>query len=343
MNQKYTLDISTGSIIKVILVLLAVWFLYFVRDIIAVIFVSIIIASALTPVVDKICKSKCPRVIAVIFIYLIILAILSATVYFVVPPLIIQIRQLAATLPDYLKTFGNLIISIKNIGNAAWLNASQETLNSLSNFLGGFLQNIFNTTVGFFNGAAALAVMFILTLYLVLDENGVKKFFVSMFPIKQKSRLIIVANKIGLKLGGWLRGQIILGIIVGIIVYAGLLIMKIPYALTLGILAGVLEIIPIIGPIISAIPAILIAFTMAPTTALMVTIFYIIVQELENKLLVPKVMQQTVGLNPISIIIIILVGAKLMGIIGMLLAVPVASVFYVILEEWPLISSTKKS
>ena len=342
MNQKTTLDISTGSIIRVVLVLLSLWLLYFVRDIIAIIFVSIIVASALSPVVDTFCRAKCPRVLAVILVYLIILGIISAAVYFVVPPLIIQIKQLAQMLPDYLKTFGSLLANIRSLGNTAWLNASQETLNSVSNFLGGFLQNIFNTTIGFFNGAAALAVIFILTLYLVLDENGVKKFFVSMFPTKQKTRLMTIGNKIGMKLGGWLRGQIILGAIVGAIVYVGLLLMHIPYALTLGIFAGVLEIIPIIGPIISAVPAILIAFTIAPTTALMVTIFYIIVQELENKLLVPKVMQYTVGLNPISIIIIILVGAKLMGILGMLLAVPVASVFYVILEEWPLMGGSKK-
>lgn len=342
MNQKNVIDISTGSIIKVLLVLLAFWFLYFVRDIVAIIFVSIIVAAALSPVIDRLCKAKCPRVLAVILVYLLILAILSAMVYFMVPPLIAQIKQLAEMLPDYLKTFGNLITSLKHIGNTAWLNASQETLNSLSNFLGGFLQNIFNTTVGFFNGAAVLAIMFILTLYLILDEDGIKKFFISLLPLKQKTRLISIAHKIGIKLGGWLRGQIVLGIAIGVIVYVGLTLMHIPYALTLALLAGLLEIIPIIGPIVSAIPAILIAFTISPTTALMVTIFYIIVQELENKLLVPKVMQYTVGLNPISIIIIILIGAKLMGILGMLLAVPVASVFYVILEEWPLVSNSRK-
>lgn len=131
MDQKTTLDISTGSILRVILVLLAIWFLYFVRDIIAVIFISVIIASALSPVIDKICKKKCPRVLAVIAVYLIILALLSAVIYFIVPPLIIQIRQLAALMPDYLKTFGNLITNLKNFGNTAWLNASQETLTSV--------------------------------------------------------------------------------------------------------------------------------------------------------------------------------------------------------------------
>lgn len=342
MDQKTTIEISTGSVVKILLVLLSLWFLYFVRDIIAIIFVSIIIAAALSPVVDKLCKAKIPRVLSVIILYLGLLAILSGIVYFVVPPMIIQLKQLAETLPDYLKTFSNLIISLRDVGNNGLLNASQETLNSLSNFLGSFLSNIFTTTVGFFSGAAALAMIFILTLYFILDENGIKKFFVSLIPLKQKGRITTIAHKIGLKLGGWLRGQIILCITIGILVYIGLSLMQIPYALTLAILAGVLEIVPIIGPIISAVPAIIIAFTIAPATALMVTIFYIIIQEVENKLLVPKVMQYTVGLNPITVIIIILIGAKLMGILGMLLAVPVASVVYVILDEWPLVSASRK-
>ena len=118
------------------------------------------------------------------------------------------------------------------------------------------------------------------------------------------------------------------------VVYVGLYFLHIPYALTLALLAGILEIIPVIGPIISAIPAILIALTLSPTTALLVTVFYILVQELENKLLVPKVMQLTVGLHPVTIIIVLLIGAKLMGILGILLAVPVTTMVYIILREW---------
>ena len=185
-------------------------------------------------------------------------------------------------------------------------------------------------------------MIFILTLYFILDKDGIKKFLVSLLPIKQKTRVVTITNKVGQKLGGWLRGQLILAVAVGLIVYIGLTLMNIPYALTLAMLAGILEIVPIIGPIVSAVPAIMIAFTVSPATALMVTIFYILVQELENKLLVPQVMKHSVGLNPVTIIIIILIGAKLMGIIGILLSVPIASVVYVVLEEWPLVAKAKK-
>lgn len=343
LSKNTTIEISSASILKVLGVLVALWFIYIIRDIVAIIFVSLIIASALSPTVDRMTKwkIKIPRVLAVILIYLVLLGVISSIIYFVVPPMIGQLKQLADTLPSYFKTFSNLIVSLKDASTNGWINASQESLTSISNFLGSFIDNIFSRTIGFFNGAAALAMIFILTLYFVLDEDGIRKFFISLFPLRQKIRITNIASKIGLKLGGWLRGQIILGFVVGIIVYIGLTLMQIPYALTLGILAGILEIIPIIGPIFSAIPAILIAFTISPTTALMVTVFYILVQELENKLLVPKVMQHAVGLNPVTIIIIILIGAKLMGILGILLAVPITSVAYVILEEWPIGASRK--
>ncbi len=182
-----------------------------------------------------------------------------------------------------------------------------------------------------------------LNLYLLLDENGIKKFFVALLPLKQKNQIVTISHKVGAGLGAWLRGQLLLGILVGILVYAGLVIIGVPYALTLALLAGVLEIIPIIGPILSAIPAILIALSISPTMALVVTGFYVLVQELENKLLVPKVMQRTVGLHPVTIIIVLLIGAKLMGVLGILLAVPVASVFYIILKEWGGLSRTTKT
>jgi len=342
-TKNTTLEISGASILKVLGILLGLWFFYIIRDIVAIIFVSLVIAAALSPTVDRFTKGKIkiPRVLAVIFIYLILLSVISGIIYFVVPPMVGQLQQLTETLPSYFKTFSNLIVSLKDASTNGWVNTSQESLTSISNFLGGLIDNVFSRTIGFFNGAAALAMIFILTLYFILDEDGIKKFFVSLFPTRQKTRIITIASKIGLKLGGWLRGQIILAIAVGVIVYIGLTLMQIPYALTLAITAAVLEIIPIIGPIISAIPAILIAFTISPTTALMITVFYILVQELENKLLVPKVMQHSVGLNPVTIIIIILIGAKLMGIIGILLAVPIASVAFVILEEWPI--GTRKS
>ncbi|KKW25514.1 MAG: hypothetical protein VE99_C0001G0151 [candidate division Kazan bacterium GW2011_GWC1_52_13] len=328
-------DISINSIIKVLAVLLLLWFLFIVRDIIAIMFVSLILASALSPTIDRMAKSGIPRALTVLVWYLLIIALFGVMIYFILPPVITQLRQLAEQFPVYFASLENIMRNIKEFGiQTHLLDDSQQNLNALSNFLNSFTSNIFNTTRGFISGFVALLTVFVLTLYLLLDENGIKKFFVALLPIKQKNQIVTIANKVGLGLGAWLRGQILLGIIVGMVVYVGLYFLHIPYALTLALLAGILEIIPVIGPIISAIPAILIALTLSPTTALLVTVFYILVQELENKLLVPKVMQLTVGLHPVTIIIVLLIGAKLMGILGILLAVPVTTMVYIILREW---------
>lgn len=323
---------------------MGLWFLFVIRDVIAIVFVSIIVAAALSPTIDRMAQNKIPRVLTVLTMYLIIIALFGALVYFILPPAITQLRQLADQLPNYFAYFNNFINNLREFGIQNHLiTDSQSSLNAVSNFLNNFTSNIFNTTRGFISGFTAMLTIFVLNLYLLLDENGIKKFFVALLPVKQKHQIVTIANKVGSGLGAWLRGQILLGIIVGILVYIGLVIIGVPYALTLALLAGVLEIIPIIGPIISAIPAILIALSISPMMALIVTGFYILVQELENKLLVPKVMQRSVGLHPVTIIIALLIGAKLMGILGILLAVPVTSVIYIILKEWSSLSRIPKA
>ena len=332
-DTRFLIDISTGSVLRILVVLLALWFLFIVRDLIAMLFISVVLAATLSPIIDYFKKRHVPRTLSIIVLYLILIALLGTFVYFVLPPVIIQFRQLTSQLPAYFNSLNDFLKQLQNLTGA-----TSSSAQSIANLLNQFFNNIFATTLTFFNGAAAFATIFILTLYFLLEEDGIKKFFISVMPVKQKARITRIANRIGLKLGSWLRGQLILGVVVGVVTYIGLRIMGIPYALTLSLITGVLEIVPILGPILSAIPAIIVAFAISPTMALIVTGFYILVQELENKLLVPKVMQYTVGLNPVSIIIILLIGAKLMGILGMLLAIPVALVIYVVLEEWLIFS-----
>ena len=344
MKNITTFDISIHGIIKIILVLLALWFLFIIRDIIAIVFGSIIIASALNPVVDRLSANGIPRPITIALAYLIIIGGLGATVYFIIPPMIDQLRQLAERLPTYFDSFTAIIDNLRNFGGQSNVtdNATQN-FDAITNFLNNLSTNIFDTTKGFIGGFTAMLTVFILTLYLLLDEDGIKKFFVALLPIKQKTQIQNITHKVGMGLGAWLRGQLLLGLIIGIVAYIGLTLLDVPYALTLAILAGILELIPVIGPIISAIPAILIALSISPSLALAVAIFYILIQEVENKLLVPKVMQKTVGLHPVTIIVVLLIGAKLMGVLGILLAVPVTTMVYIVLKEWSTLNRTSRS
>jgi len=142
-----------------------------------------------------------------------------------------------------------------------------------------------------------------------------------------------LAHKVEVKTGAWVRGQIVLMFLVGFTTYIGLTILGVEFALPLAVIAGLLELIPTIGPIVSAIPAAIIAFTQGPLLGLGVIALYILIQQLENNILVPKVMEKAVGLSPLITIFSLLVGAALFGILGAVLAVPFAAITYLIVED----------
>lgn len=160
-----------------------------------------------------------------------------------------------------------------------------------------------------------------------------RKYFRSLAPIEYQPYVAHLMKKMSHKMGEWLRGQIILGLIVGVAVYIGLTLLGVKYALVLALIAGILEVIPYVGPIISLVPALIVGFAQSPVIGLAVIILYLIVQQLENNVLVPKVMQKVTGLNPIISILALLVGLKAGGLAGAVLSIPLAMMGVVILED----------
>ena len=148
-----------------------------------------------------------------------------------------------------------------------------------------------------------------------------------------KEYIIDLWARVQRKLGRWLQGQIVLGLIVGILVYLGLSILGVPYALFLAILAGILELIPIAGPLIALVPAAALAFVHSPLLGLLTVFLYGAIQQVENHILVPKVIQRVVGLNPVIVILALLVGGNLAGVVGIILAVPVTTVVVEIFRD----------
>ena len=329
-NTKNTMhiEISFLSIIKVAIVLIGLVFLWQIRDILLLFFIVLVIVAALSPVVDK-WSQKMNRIVAVTLIYIIMLTIIAGASAIIFPPLVEQTQQLAIKLPDYLykifPDFGNWreVISL-----------SQAGLSKTAQEISQFGMKIYSATVGLFGGLIAIFTIIILTFYLLLEQNGVKKFVLDYLPIENRERVIIVAQKIGIKMGGWLRGQLMLGIIIGIIDGVGLSIFGVEYALTLGVWAGFTELIPYIGPVLGAIPGVLLAFVASPLLGVIVLAFYIVVQQIEASFLVPKIMQKAVGLSPVIIIIAILIGAKIAGLAGVILSIPAAAIISVIFTEW---------
>lgn len=321
-------DISNATIIKVIVAILAFLFIKSIADILVLLFVVLVVVAALDPIVDKWSKEM-PRKLAVVLLYLIILLVIVATGLLITRPLVTQLQQLANNLPDYIKYINP---TVKQIANE-----SQKTLFSLSNELSQVGFNLLSTTLGVIGGVVAAVTVLVSSFYLLMEQQGAKKFFLSVVPSDHKEDLVDIITKLGDKMGAWLRGQLFLMVIVGVLDVIGLLILGMPYALALGIWAGLTEVIPFAGPVLGAIPAILIALSVSPLEAILVTALFVIVQQVEGNFLVPKIMGRAMGLSPVIIIFAMLIGAKLMGVLGIVLAVPAAGVVSVLVQEYPVI------
>lgn len=323
-NNSQTINISTSTIFRVVLILLGFFLLYLIRDILLMVFVAVIIAAAVNGPVNWLQKRRIPRLLGVIFLYLVFLLLLGLVITLIVPPLADQVKQLAVYFPEAIEKID--LNAQEWWGKYKIEGNLQEILSQFSDKLSNATTSVFGTIVGLFGGLLSAIVVVVISFYLATQEKGVKRFLVSLIPSEHRHYLSDLIDRIQSKIGGWLRGQLILMLIVGILVFIGLRLLGVKYALTLALIAGFLEIIPYIGPILSAIPATIITFFQSPFLALMVIILFTVVNQLENYVLIPQVMKRTVGLNPITIMIAMLIGAKLFGILGIILAVPVAAI-----------------
>ena len=207
--------------------------------------------------------------------------------------------------------------------------ADAEITACLARVGSGALDLFFTVFGGIFSGVILVVVSF----YLASQEKGIEHFLRLVTPLRDENYVIDLWMRTHAKLGRWLRGQLLLGLAIGIVVYLVLSVLGIKYALSLALIAAIFELIPIIGPILAAVPAVFLGFLKGPELGLTVAVAYFLIQQLESHLLVPVVMRQAVGLNPLLIIIALLAGAKLGGVMGMFLAVPVASVLVEFLTD----------
>jgi len=331
MNQSQTINISTSTILRAIVILLALVFLYLIHDILMIVFVAVIIAAAINGPVSWLQKNKVPRLLGVIFIYLLLLLVIGLIVTLIFPPLANEIKQLAVHFPGIVEKIG---LSIQQWWQDYNLGTNLQTfLDQISNRLSQAASSVFATTVNLFGGLFSAVVILVISFYLSVQEKGAKRFLVSLTPGEHQSYLADLIDRIENKIGGWLRGQLILMLIVGLLVFIGLSVLGIKYALVLAVIAALFEIVPFIGPILAASPAVILAFFQSSFLALLVIILYIVVQQLQNYLIVPQVMKRTVGLNPVVIIIVLLVGGKLAGLLGIVLAVPAAAAIAEFLKD----------
>jgi predicted PurR-regulated permease PerM len=332
--QKQTIDISYESILKVILVLFTLFFVFQLRHIIFIIFISVILALIANPAVDKMQKKKIPRVAGAAILFLSAFMVMGLLAYIVAPPLAKEVSQLTSQFPAYLEQIDiNSSFTQDQSFNYIDSEPFQNILIETGNFLKNVTSNFVSVILGLLGGLLSAILILVISFYFIVEEKGIEKFVENVIPYDFRPRALKVIKKTESKLGKWFIGQLFLGLIVGLLSFIGLSILGVPYALVLGIIAGMMELIPYIGPTLASIPAILIAFTVSPLLAVLTLLLYFLIQQFENYLIVPKVMERSVGLHPVIIIIAMLIGGQLAGILGVILAIPVTTIISIILED----------
>lgn len=311
-----------NQFLAAIFFILFLFFLIEIKGIVIVLFISYILMASLYPVVLFLKKLKIPNVLAILIPYLVLLALFLLLIIPLLPFLTSQIQLLIKDFPQY----------FENAARIMGFNVNYSSFNSsISDSLSGVGKNIFSITGKAINIVFSALTIFVISFYLLLYRDNFKLFIVKLFPKEKKEKVEDVLHKIEEKLGAWTRGQIILSFIIGVFTWVVLTLLQMDFALPLAVVAGILEIIPTAGPILASIPAIVVALTISPTLALVVAISYSIIQIIENNILVPKIMEKSVGFNPVVILLAILVGGTLMGVIGALLAIPFLSALIIIL------------
>lgn len=342
-KKNTVISITTGTIIKGLAVIAGFWVLYILRDLILVVLTAVILASSIEPAVKFFKRYRIPRIPAVLGIYLTLVGVVVGMTYVFIPPLFGDFADFAQKLPTIAAEVNTSIFGknpeVYKKSQTLLTQVSKEiTPNDLISSLGSNISDASKSITGtisvVFGGIFSFILIVILSFYFAMQERGIENFLRIIIPFSKEAYAIDLWERSRNKIGKWMQGQLLLGVLIFVLVYLGLTIFGVPYALSLALLAGILEIIPIFGPIISAIPAVAIAYSSGGAgLSLIIVGFYVLVQQFESHLIYPLVVRKVVGVPSILVILALIVGSKLAGFLGVLIAIPVAAALMEIVED----------
>lgn len=313
--------ISLATFVRFLVITFVLLVLWILRDIIVLIFLSMVFAATISPLVRKFERIRIPRVAGVTIIYCIIISI----VLFFVALLIPAIRDEATTLSNsnYIEKvmtfFSDSPVSIGSF-------ATKENVSTFS-------KGIFAGVKGVAGGFASFLLVLVITFYFTIDERNIRRFWVRLVPKRYRDRVTNIARQSVERIGSWFRGQLLVSLAIGVLSYIAFYFLGVPDALLLALIGAIAAFIPVIGAVVGVAPAVLLALTVSNMTALIVLAIGIAINAFIANAVVPKVMSKAVGLNPVVIVIVMLVGTQLAGGVGLLLAIPIASVVDIIVKE----------
>jgi len=317
--------ISYKSIVFFFLMLLAGYIIFRLGPVIGLFLISLVIVFAVEPMIKKlmtlvVLNRPLSRGVAVCITYILVIILMVFTVTLGLPPFVSQIEKL-------FRNFSSILASLQL--PAGFNIQVADLIPQASKISEGVVTTVFSV----FSNITTVITLLILSLYMSLDLENNKARLFSLFPATIRQDIKTVVEDIETSMGQWVKGQSLLMFVVGVLSFIGLMVLDVEYAPALGLISGLLEIVPMLGPILSAVIAAIVAFSDSTIKGIGVIALYVIVQQLENNLLVPKIMQRVSGSSPLIILLALMVGSEFFGVVGAVLAVPMVMVATVILKK----------
>jgi predicted PurR-regulated permease PerM len=321
---------------------LVVVLLWMARPVLVPFVLGLILAYLLLPIVHWLEKHLPARLrdwgaarpVSIILTYLLFILIIGGLVAFVVPVIGPQVGNFVERIPRYREQLGNLVRDSQqwyesNIPDSLKSTIEDNLANIAQGVLGQIQDNLVNmisTVFGSINFLIGLIIIPFWLFYILQDESRVKSGIMEALHPEIRGDVRSLAALVDDVLGAYVRGQLLLTLFVGVLATVALLIIGVPFAPVLGLIAGVFEVLPNIGPYLGAIPAILVALATRPVSAIWVAVAFFIIQLVENLILVPRISGKSVKLHPALVMMVLVIGGQLAGFWGMLIAVPVTAV-----------------
>ncbi len=343
ISERKRIKIRDKRILSVLLGLLCIFVLYnifkkytIVSDTAFTIILSAIIAYLFNPIIDYFESKNIKRVYGVLILYLSILVIIFILAFLVVPKSGRELKRLATDMPKYIEnisamidiyytkytsTMGDLPDIFQGIQEIL-----RENLIVIENIVVNGLKNFFSVIMNVFSKVVSIVLTPILTFYFLVDKDYFTKKIKKLIPRRHREKGLELTREIDGVLSKFVRGKLILASYVGIVTSIFLLIMGVDFAIFIGFITGIADIVPYIGPFIGFIPAFFFALLVSPIKALWVSIFFVLIQWVENNILAPKIIGDTIGMHPMVILLSIIIGGGVFGILGMILAIPAVAV-----------------
>ncbi len=329
MKENYVLDISWKTILKLFFFFVFLYLVFLVKDILSWLIFALIISILLDPAIEFLERKKIPRLVSTFCIYLFFVSFLFLMIYFSALPLFNELQKITHFFPQY---FEKLSPPLRKLGIEAFKDI-ESFIKSLQDWLLSASGGIVRAISTFFGGIFSALTILTLSIFISLEKNKLKEGIKTFISNSKGNQILEILEKSQNQISAWFGIKILGCIFVGILTFISLKILKIDYAVFLAILAGILNIIPIIGPIFAGVIMVLFAFFQSTISAILIFLIFFIIQQIEGNILIPILSKKFIGMSPLLVLISLLIGGKLWGILGAILAVPVFGIIFEFLKN----------